>query len=68
MPTSDRFTMGIDISTRPVCGGHLRWIAGVTEPTRIRKILCLVQSRAPPGTGLGSERSPAATTHFTLAS
>ncbi len=38
----------IDITTCPDCGGRLRWIADITEPTVIRKIMLHVQSRAPP--------------------
>ena len=38
----------IDITTCPECGGRLRWIADVTEPTVIRKILSHIQSRGPP--------------------
>ena len=39
----------IDITTCPDCGGRLRWIADVSEPSVIRKILLHV-SRAPPAT------------------
>jgi hypothetical protein len=38
----------IDISTCPECGSRLRWIADVTDPSVIRKILHHIQSRGPP--------------------
>ena len=57
----------IDITTCPDCGGRLRWIADVTEPMVIRKILLHVQSRAPPGGGVGGEHHPTTDTTFTLA-
>jgi hypothetical protein len=50
----------------PECGGRLRWIADVTEPAVIRKILLHVQSRAPPR-GLPDGNLPGADAYFTLA-
>jgi len=38
----------IDIPLSPHCGGQLRVITDVNEPTRIRKILIHLQQRAPP--------------------
>jgi hypothetical protein len=38
----------IDITTCPECGSRLRWIADVTDPSVIRKILHHIQSRGPP--------------------
>ena len=56
----------IDITTCPEGCGRLRWIADVTEPSVIRKILLHVQSRAPPERGLDGPGSPAAVTHIAL--
>ena len=56
----------MDITTCPKCGGQLRWIADVTEPGVIRRILLHVQSRAPPERGPDSPGSRAADTHFAL--
>ena len=56
----------IDISTCPQCGGRLRWIADVTEPTVIRKILLHVRSRGPPGSGTPRADHSATDSAFTL--
>ncbi len=57
----------IDITTCPDCGGRLRWVADVTEPAVIRKILLHVQSRAPPCSGLPDTTLPGTDAQFTLA-
>ena len=49
-----------DITLCPDCGGQLRWIADVTEPTLIRKILQHLRSRGPSGS-----RTPRADHHPT---
>lgn len=56
----------IDITTCPDCGGRLRWIADITEPALIRKILLHVQSRAPPCGGLPDPILPGTDAQFTL--
>jgi len=57
----------IDITTCPDCGGRLRWIADITEPAVIRKILLHVQSRAPPCRGFPDATLPGTDAQFTLA-
>lgn len=57
----------IDITTCPDCGGRLRWVADVTEPMLIRKILLHVQSRAPPRDGSPDGHRPQRNPHLTLA-
>ena len=64
---SDRFAIGIDITTCRECGGRLRWIADVTEPAVIRKILNHVRSRAPPERRMPCAEQPTADRAFTLA-
>ena len=62
-----RRVFDIDITRCPDCGGRLRWIADVTPPTVIRKILLSVQSQAPPGSALRGEHHTQADMPFTRA-
>lgn len=55
----------IDISVCPYCGGTLRWIADITDPDLIHRVLQHVRSRSPPRTGLARADHPGLHDPFT---